>query len=147
MQNRRDFIKQSCTLCAGLAGFGAIATQLSSCAPLPVLKGESKEGIITVPLAAFTGKNNVMIVRNAQLDFDIALVKNSASDYTALLMKCTHQDNPLSLTKNGLFCPSHGSAFDLEGNVTQEPALVPLKKFTTEIINSSILINTKSYTQ
>ena len=131
-------------LCMGLAGLGAIATQLSSCAPLPVLKGESKEGIISVPLTSFTDKSNVMIVRNAQLDFDIALVKNSGSDYTALLMKCTHQDNPLSLTKNGLYCASHGSALDLKGNVTQEPAMAPLKRFTTEITNSSILINTKS---
>ncbi|MCW3084371.1 MAG: Rieske (2Fe-2S) protein [Bacteroidetes bacterium] len=131
-------------MCVGLVGLGALATQLSSCAPLPVLKGESKDGIITVPIISFTEKSNVMIVRNAQLDFDIALVKNSDSDYTALLMKCTHQDNPLSLTKNGLYCASHGSAFDLKGNVTQEPALTPLKKFTTEITNSSILINTKS---
>jgi Rieske Fe-S protein len=51
-------------------------------------------------------------------------------------MKCSHQDNSLTVTKTGLFCSSHGSTFDLEGNVTKEPALEPLKKFKTEINNS-----------
>jgi Rieske Fe-S protein len=59
-------------------------------------------------------------------------------------MKCTHQDNPLTATQTGFFCSAHGSTFDLKGNVTKEPALRPLKKYTTEIKESSILINTKS---
>lgn len=144
MQSRRDFIKQSCTLCLGIAGLGLITTQLSSCAPLPVYKSEPDNGLLTVPLSAFTEKSNIVIVRSRMLEFDIAVVKGSSGDYSALLMKCTHQDNPLTPTGSGFYCPSHGSSFDLKGNVTQEPALRPLRHYTTQLTTSSILINTNS---
>jgi Rieske Fe-S protein len=55
-------------------------------------------------------------------------------------MQCSHQNQPLSATKTGLFCASHGSAFDLEGNVTVEPATDPLRKFKTEVNNATIKI-------
>ena len=144
MQNRRDFIKKSCTLCMSIAGLGVLSSQLSSCAPLPIYKGEVSNGMIAVPVSSFTEKSNIVIVRNAQMEFDIAIVKNSASDYTALEMKCTHQANPLTATKMGLFCSAHGSSFDLKGNVTKEPASSPLKKYKTEISNTSVFINIKS---
>src|SRR6218665_3569464 len=140
MQDRREFLKQSCTFCIGLVGLGTLATQLSSCASLPVLRTDASNGQLNVPLTSFTDKSKVVIVRNAQLEYDIALVKNSDTDYSALQMKCTHQDNALTVTQSGLYCASHGSSFDLHGNVTQEPALAPLKKYKTEITNSSILI-------
>ena len=143
MQSRREFIRRSCTVCAGLVGLGVLATQLGGCAPLPVYKGRAEKGLIAVPLSSFTDKNNIVIVRSEKLDFDIAVVKNGSA-YTAFLMKCTHQDNPVTATKTGFYCPSHGSAFDLAGNVTQEPALRPLKKFTTQTDHSSVLININS---
>lgn len=143
MQSRRDFIKQSCAVCMGIVGLGAIATQLSSCAPLPVYKGMVDNGSIAVPLTSFTEKNNIVIVRSEKLDFDIAVVKTGEA-YNAFLMKCTHQDNPVTATKTGFYCPSHGSAFDLAGNVTQEPALRPLKRYSTQVNTSSVLINTNS---
>jgi Rieske Fe-S protein len=144
MQNRRDFIKQSCTLCLGVVGLSALTTQLAGCAPMPIYKGETVNGIITVPFTSFTETNKVVIVRNAQLDWDIVLVKVSDTEYEALQMKCTHQENPLTATQTGLFCSAHGSTFDLKGNVTKEPALRPLKKYITEIRDNSISINTKS---
>ena len=144
MQNRRDFIKKSCTLCAGLAGFGILSSQLTGCAPLPIYKVEMERNVITVPLSGFSNKNNLLIVRSSKLDFDILLIKLADDKYDALFMKCTHQANPLTAHKNGLSCPSHGSTFDLQGNVTKEPALIPLKKFKTEISNSSIQILLKA---
>ena len=140
MQDRRDFIKQSCLLCAGIAGMGLLTSQLSGCAPLPIYKGEVEKDFIIVPISNFTDKINILIVRSTKLDFDILVVKLDDGNYNAMLMKCTHQDNALTASKNGLFCSTHGSAFDLQGNVTKEPALRPLKKFKTEIINSSIQI-------
>jgi cytochrome b6-f complex iron-sulfur subunit len=59
-------------------------------------------------------------------------------------MKCTHQDNPLTVNSTGLYCTAHGSTFDLQGNVTKEPALHALKKYKTELNESSIVINTLS---
>jgi Rieske Fe-S protein len=144
MQNRRDFIKQSCTLCLGIVGLSALTTQLAGCAPMPIYKGESVNGLITVPFTSFTETNKIVIVRNVHLDWDIVLVKVSDTEYQAVQMKCTHQDNPLTATQSGFFCSAHGSTFDLKGNVTKEPALRPLKKYVTEIKETAVLINTKS---
>lgn len=140
MQNRRDFIKKSCSACLGIAGMGLITSQLSGCAPMPIFKSETKLKIIEVPLNLFIDKNKMLVVRNKQLEFDILLIKISDIKYNAIEMKCSHQDNSLTVTKTGLFCSSHGSTFDLEGNVTMEPALEPLKKFKTEINNSFVKI-------
>ena len=81
----------------------------------------------------------MVIVRNKNMEYDILLIK-SGNTYTALQMKCTHQDNPLTVNSSGLFCASHGSVFDLNGNVTKEPALQPLKKYNTQINDSEIQI-------
>jgi Rieske Fe-S protein len=141
MQNRRAFIKQSCGLCLGVVGLGVLATQLTSCAPLPLYKSDGDKNNITVPFTAFTEKSNMVIVRNPNQEFDILLIKRADGSYYAMQMKCTHQDNPLTVNQSGLFCSAHGSTFDLDGKVTKEPALRPLQTFKTEINNSSVLIH------
>ena len=125
----------------GITGLGVLSSQLSGCAPLPICKNKVSNGIISVPFTLFTIKNNLVIVRNSQIDFDILLVKVAEGKYNALEMKCTHQDNHLTASSSGLFCSSHGSTFDLSGNATKEPAVLPLKKFKTTISNSSVEIN------
>jgi Rieske Fe-S protein len=126
-----------------MVGAGFIATTLSSCASLPVYKGVAEQGMMNVPLSSFID-GNLLVVRNNKMEHDILLVKKSESDVTALLMQCTHQNNSLSANKTGLFCASHGSTFDLEGNVTKEPALKSLKKYRTEINNQNVTINLNS---
>lgn len=140
MQNRREFIKQSCTLCLGVLGAGVLSTQLTSCSPLPIYKTASTEKVITVPLNSFNQEVSLLIVRDTNLQFDIALIKKTETDYNALELKCTHQANSLTATKTGFLCAAHGSTFDLEGKVTKEPALVPLKKYKTQLTSTSIII-------
>jgi Rieske Fe-S protein len=137
---RRDFIKQSCLLCASIAGLGTVVTQFSACAPMPVFKADVKDGQLTVLKNSFTEKNKIVLVRNTKLEWDIALVKVSEMEYAALQMKCTHLDNPLTATQNGFYCNSHGSSFNLSGKVTQEPAINDLKKYATTISNEEIII-------
>jgi Rieske Fe-S protein len=141
--DRRKFIKSSCVLCAGALGAGLLSSTLSGCATLPIYKGVTEQDKINIPFASFK-ESNVLIVRNNKLEFDILLVKKHENDVNALLMKCTHQDNALTATKSGLLCTTHGSTFDLQGNVTKEPALNPLKKFKTELNNQVITIYLKS---
>ena len=141
--DRRNFIKSGCILCVGAVGLGILATGLSSCATLPMYNASAEKDFLNVPLSAFN-KSRILIVRNKQSEYDILLVKNSETDIRALLMKCTHQDNSLTANTSGLFCASHGSTFDLKGEVTKEPALRALKKFKTNINGNQIIINLKS---
>ena len=137
---RRSFIKSSCLLCAGVAALGLTAVELSSCAPaLPTFKTSFTGNRVAVPVSSFV-ESNLLIVRDLQVEFDILLVKKSAEEYRAIYMKCSHQSNPVTATNTGLYCSSHGSSFDLDGNVTKEPATAPLQKFRTEISNENVII-------
>lgn len=113
---------------------------LEACSTLPMYKAKVQNGLLELPLTQFA-ENTSVIVRNSDLDFDILVLKEGTT-YRALYMKCTHEAAPLTATNKGLFCSMHGSSFDLNGQVTKEPATKPLAKFETTISNQSILINT-----
>ena len=143
MKTRREFLKDTCTACLGTAFLGFTATQLSSCSSLPIYKTSLSQKVVNVPLSNFA-ESNLVIVRDIQIAFDILLVKKSETEYNAIYMKCSHRENPVTATKTGLFCSEHGSTFDLDGNVTKEPAPAPLKKFKTEINDQQLTIDLNS---
>lgn len=127
-------------MCLSAAALGVTVSQLTSCAPaFPVFKTSFTGNNISVPATSFV-ESNLVIVRDLQVDFDILLVRKSPTDYTALYMKCSHQSNALTATSHGLYCSTHGSSFDLEGNVIKEPATAPLQKFKTEVVDDAIHI-------
>lgn len=137
---RREFIRSSCVSCLTASALGLTLSQLTSCAPaLPTFKTSFKNNLIKVPAGSFV-ESNLLIVRDMQVDFDILLVKKSETEYNAIYMKCSHQANAVTATRTGLYCSSHGSAFDLDGNVTREPATAPLQRFKTEVIEQDIVI-------
>lgn len=127
--------------CAGILGGSALLSMLNSCSPLPVLKTSSKESTLAIPETSFAENQNLLIIKNSNYEFDILLVKKADNTYNALYMQCTHESQPLSATKSGLFCSSHGSAFNLEGEVTVQPATKALKKFRTQTENNQIIIH------
>ena len=143
MKTRREFLKDTCTACLGTAFLGVTFSQLTSCSSLPIYKTSLSKKTVDVPLTSF-GDSNLVIVRDMQVPYDVLLVKKSTEEYLALYMKCTHQENPVTATKTGLFCSSHGSTFDLNGNVTKEPAPFPLKKFNISLTEKSLTIDLNS---
>jgi Rieske Fe-S protein len=143
MKTRREFLKDTCTACLSTAFLGLTFSQLTSCSSFPIYKTNLSQKIVSVPLSNFA-ESNLVILRDMQVAYDILLVKKSESEFNAIYMKCSHQENPVTATKSGLFCSSHGSTFDLDGNVTKEPALAPLKKFKTIIQDNQITIDLNS---
>jgi cytochrome b6-f complex iron-sulfur subunit len=138
---RREFLRSSCISCMGAAALGVTFPQLTSCSPaLPTFKTAFKGDVVSVPLSSFMPESNLLIVRDLQVEFDILLVRKSPDEYKAIYMKCSHRANPVTATSHGLYCPSHGSSFDLDGNATKEPATQPLEKFKTEIKDDKVFI-------
>lgn len=138
---RRAFLKSSCGLCV-LAASGLLVGSLAGCSPAayPVFKTAAVNHKITVPLAFFE-QNALQVVRTKELFFDIAIQKKNNSEFTALLLQCTHQDNALSPVGNGYHCSLHGSEFDKNGAVTKGPAEQPLKQYKTSIEGNSLIIH------
>ena len=143
MQTRREFIKDACTTCLATTFLGVTFSSLTSCSSLPIYKTNLAQKKVDVPATEFV-ESNLLIVRDLQVPFDILLIKKSEEEYKAIYMKCSHQENPVTATKTGLFCSSHGSRFDLDGNVLNEPALKPLKNYKTEVSNNIISIDLNS---
>lgn len=140
---RRDFIEKSCLACGSLAFMGAAAAFLEGCASsATVYKGKFDNGKLLIPLQSFD-ENGRVLVRSNERSFDILVLKKSPENYLALELKCTHQDQPLSVTNSGMFCSSHGSKFDFEGNVLKEPASKPLHRFSTAIVENAIQLTIK----
>jgi Rieske Fe-S protein len=113
---------------------------LAGCSPMHVVSEEAIGNRLRIPLSEF-GESNALIVRTKAAAYDILVVRYADQTTGALLMECTHQNTPLNATGTGLFCPAHGSAFDLQGNVTRGPAAKPLKIFNTSIEDGIVIVH------
>lgn len=124
----------------GVAASGLILEGLSSCASFPVVKVNSNENMVQVPLNLLT--NSAMnIVRPSQIDYDVFISKNVNNEYLCLVLKCTHQDWNLVSNPKGFNCSLHGSMFDLTGKVLNGPAVYPLKRLKSEVFNDQLVIH------
>jgi Rieske Fe-S protein len=137
--DRRGFVKQSCFACMAIAA-GLVVTELSSCATIPAYKAAIVQNKIAVPVSLFA-QSNLQIIQAHGLNYNIGLQKEGDGSYTALLLRCTHADNPLVVTGNGYHCNLHGSTFDKEGHVTNGPAERNLKAYKTEVSDNQIIIH------
>ena len=135
--NRREFLKNSCKVCAVVSLTGI---SITACTPaFPIVKTKFSKGTVSVPLTSFA-ESNLVIVRDLDVEFDVLVVKKNDGDFRALYMKCSHQHNSLTAIQSGLHCSAHGSSFDLDGNPTKEPATLPLTQFQTELKTDSVNI-------
>lgn len=139
---RRKFIKNSCSLCVGLTAGISLVTLLDSCVSGRILKLEPVNEIISINTSEFTEESPYVTVRTKALNFDL-FVHKSDGQYTALLMQCTHYDNPVYANTKEIFCPTHGSKFDFSGKVLTEPASTNLKTYPVSIEANQIKINIK----
>lgn len=143
MITRRKFVVESCSACLGLLAVASGASLLAGCASVSEFQATVDNNTITVPLASIAEGEKIKVVRAKQLAYDILLVVGENKDYRALEMRCTHANNILSASNTGLFCNFHGSAFNLRGEVTNGPAMSPLKNFRTTEENNLITIYLK----
>lgn len=85
-----------------------------------------------------------IIVRNTALEFPIYLYKFSDEQYSAVLMKCSHQGNELSASGDHLHCSAHGSEFNNKGIVAQGPAEDNLRTFKVTPTGDKLFIDLRA---
>ncbi len=145
--NRKEFLKT--------CGFGCLASlvgvsMLESCSSSQVLTKEIKGSDILVPVVDFeiqsegkTDYKKYIIVQNEILQYPICVYRFSPTEYSALLMKCTHQGAELQVFGDKLQCPAHGSEFNNKGDIESGPAQGDLRKFPIIIENNTLKISLK----
>ena len=124
---------------------GLLLPALSGCGPgaYQVFNAVPADDKITVPADSFA-KGPLVLVRPKGWYYSIALRKNADNNYSALLLKCTHQDNQLTASSDGYSCSLHGSTFNQNGQVTKGPAERALTAYKVTIETDSIIIHTKA---
>lgn len=145
--NRKQFLKT--------CGFGCIAgitgvSLLQSCSSSQILSKEIKGSDILVPTSDFEIKKDrettykkYIIIQNDLLKSPICIYRFNATDYTAVLMVCTHQGAELQVFGDKLQCSAHGSEFSNKGVLVSGPADNDLRKFPIIIENNILKISLK----
>lgn len=141
---RKDFIKTCGMACLGGAFF---ATMLESCTSTKMINGVIADSDLVIPEATFLNKDRsyrkYVVVQNDQLKYPICLYRFGPDQYSALLMRCTHQGAELQVFGDRLQCPAHGSEFSNRGQVQNGPADTNLRNFPVRVKNNQINISLK----
>ena len=141
---RRDFITNTSKLGA-CALLGVSVLSQSGCASYPMLNVKALDKSLSIPLTEFQ-KSKRILVRTPSIDFDIFVHEFDAGKYRATLLQCTHHQEPIKVSDQQIYCPSHGSTFSLDGQVVKAPAKKELKHYPTRISEDgkTILIQMES---
>jgi len=141
---RKDFLRTCGFAC--LSG-GLFASMLESCGSTKIISGKISDSDLIVPASSFLIKENkfrkYIIVQNEKLQYPICLYRFNEQQYSALLMRCTHQGTELQVFGDKLECPAHGSAFNNNGIVQNGPASMDLRTFPVTIQRDQINISLK----
>jgi Rieske Fe-S protein len=139
--NRKEFLQTCAGTCAVMIGL-----QLTySCSTTRHVQGIISNNQLQIEKKEFkvvkNGKESFrksIISKPDHFDFPIVIYRFSENNYTALLLRCTHQGSELNLNGDILTCPAHGSEFNKRGEPIQGPAEQQLQSF--KIINTDKLI-------
>lgn len=82
-----------------------------------------------------------VLVKSGKFAFPIYVYKISETEYSALLMQCTHKGCELKPQGSYLVCPCHGSEFTNKGFVQNPPAERNLQTYKTSMDHENIYIH------
>lgn len=142
--DRKEFLKICGFSCLGLLGASSI---LQSCGSTHYASSVVRNNQVVISKKEFELiKDNIVKQRKyiackaEGIDYPIVIYKNEKENYTALLLRCTHQGAELTINGDMLSCSAHGSEFDKSGEVVQGPAEKKLYKFKVQSDEQNIYI-------
>ena len=140
---RKEFLKTCGLACLGGS---VVMGALEGCGTSKMVAGTISNSNLVVPLASFQNKNSFnkyIVVQQEQLKYPVCVYRFSETEYSALLMRCTHQGAELQVFGDKLECPAHGSVFTDTGKVQNGPADTNLRSFPVIVQNDQLLISLK----
>lgn len=142
---RNEFIKTCGGACFGILAFGVLPI---GCGSTKIISATVEEDSLVIPITSFqTGKipdikfRNYVIAQNSRLAYPIYIYRENDAQYSAVLMRCSHQGTELQAFGDRLQCPAHGSDFDKKGMVTSGPAIENLRTFPIKIEGDNLKIS------
>jgi Rieske Fe-S protein len=144
--NRKEFLKACGMACLGSI---ALASVLEGCGSSNYFAHASMEGNrIVMKKSEFTTVEKdktilrkYVLVKSDKFNYPICVYKLSETEYSALLMQCTHKGCELQPHGDYMVCPCHGSEFSNKGVVQNPPAEDNLQSFKITTDNEHIYIH------
>lgn len=142
---RKEFMTR-CAACLGLAG---ATVALPGCGTTKYIDATIEGPELLLPVTAFEVEDksgnkkllNYVVAQNNKLEYPISVFRFADGDYSALLMRCTHQGTELQVFGDRLQCPAHGSEFTSRGVVANGPADTNLRIFPVKLDGGALRIN------
>lgn len=137
---RREFIKK-CSVSA--LCLGSTTSMLTACQSTQVRYTSSRTNSkkeLVIKQSEFDTQSYVLL-QNPHDKYPICLFKTAADEYTASLMKCTHQHCTTDVVDNHFICPCHGAKFTSKGHVIKGPAEQNLRTYATRLDEKMIYIS------
>jgi Rieske Fe-S protein len=142
--DRKEFIRTCGYAGAGILGMGIPA----SCRAVKSVEGKMTESGLKIEKSAFLvsekDKNKFrrsLTTRFPGSSFPLVIYRISAREYSAFLLRCTHQGAELSINGDMLSCAAHGSEFNKSGEVITGPADQPLQQYKVTSDENNIYIH------
>lgn len=141
---RRNFIKQCGVLSISCLGLSLLT---EGCTGTHYVQGTvnnnrlqiNRSDLIIVKENKTTFRKYI-IVKFDGSDYPIILYRFSENNFSALLLRCTHQNNELNVNGDLLTCSAHGSEFSNKGEIVQGPAEQKLRSFPVTSDENNIYI-------
>ncbi|MDR3714511.1 MAG: Rieske (2Fe-2S) protein [Puia sp.] len=141
---RKAFIKNCGFACLGGT---LVASLLESCGGTKMIAGTIDHSDLVVPVSSFQSHNGsfsrYVVIQHEKLKYPVCVYRFGEKEYTALLMRCTHQGAELQVFGARLQCPAHGSEFNDKGVVQNGPADTNLRTFPVTIQHNQLYISLK----
>jgi nitrite reductase/ring-hydroxylating ferredoxin subunit len=141
---RKNFLKTCGFACLG---GGVFISMLESCGSTKIISGLISDSDLVIPASSFFLKENkfrkYIVVQNEKFQYPICIYRFSEQQYSALLMRCTHQGTELQVFGDKLECPAHGSEFNNKGTVQNGPASINLRTFPVTVQHGQIVVSLK----
>lgn len=161
---RREFLHSCASMLAGVTIVGIVSPLLTGCEPTtlptpapPVDTGDDSgdnggnggndpEGIaFDVSALDSDGKSVATDIKGPD-GFAILIVRQTATAYVALSMRCTHEScsvDRIVPLGGPILCRCHGSQFNLDGSVRRGPAGAPLASYATTYDETTRIVRIK----
>jgi len=142
--DRKEFLKVCGGSCLGLLGLSVL---LDSCKSGQYVQGTVANNLLQINKGDFVVLKNdkttyrrSIITKPENFNYPIVVYRFSETQYSALLLSCTHQSSELTMNGDILTCSAHGSEFSNKGEVLQGPAEQKLKSFNVTTDDKNIYI-------
>lgn len=141
--DRKEFIRVCGGACLGVLGI----SMLQSCETTKYVQGTiigsqlalNENDFVKLKDEKKTFRKYVLVKPQGS-DYPVIVFRQDENNYTALLMRCTHQGNELTANGDLLTCSAHGSEFAKTGEVVTGPAEQKLKSFPVTVKENMIYI-------